>query len=446
MSTETVRRAAAAAAAVEEFERRILFSTYVVTGASDAPGTVTPAGSGRYVATTLRAAVTAANAQSGADVIMFAPAAAGTIALRSGELVVSDDLTIQGLGANAQSVDGGGASRVFDVRPGVTASINDLTVANGRSQFTGGGGIRNEGTLALRRVSVVNNTAADADGGGVFNVGSLSVLDSTFSGNTATSGGGLFNGGAATVVNSTFAGNTADFGGGLYNRDGATLLVANSTVSGNRANQRGGGIASPLNDPVNTPPGTRLNNTIVAGNTFDPSMTESAANPLGPDLYGFFDGASSNNLVGSLGFAKGLDPAKNRLGSIENQTPKIDPLLSSLAYYGGTTQTMPPRTGSPAIDAGNNALVPAGILTDQRGLARIAGARLDIGSVETAAPTPPPPTGGGTGGTGGGSPGGSDTGGGAGHEDDDDKGKPEKKGKGKEKEKVKKPKKHKRKG
>src|SRR5207237_10736372 len=122
---------------------------------------------------------------------------------------------------------------------------------------------------------------------------------------------------------------------------------------GNRANQRGGGIGSPLNDPSTTPAGTRLNNTIVAGNTFDPSFTESAADPRGPDLYGYFDPAGSNNLVRSVGFAKVPDPSHNLHGSIENRTPKIDALLSPLGYHGGTTQVMPPKPGSPAINGGN---------------------------------------------------------------------------------------------
>jgi hypothetical protein len=346
------------------------------------------------VARTLRAAVNAANANADADVIVISPLIRGSIALTGGELAIQHDLTIRGSGANRQSIDAGGASRVFNVRPGANATLTGVTVANGRSAGTGGGAIRNEGTLTLRGVTVRNSTTSDADGGGLFNVGTATVADSTFSGNTATSGGGLFNGGTATVVNSTFAGNTADFGGGLYDRDGAALRVSDSTVSGNRANQRGGGIASPLNDPSSTPAGTRLNNTIVAGNSFDPSFTESAADPHGPDLYGYFDAASSNNLIGSLGFAKGMDPSRNLLGSIENRTPKIDALLSPLGYYGGTTQTMPPKPGSRAINAGNNALVPAGVAADQRGLPRILGGTVDIGSVETTPPAPPPAGGG----------------------------------------------------
>jgi hypothetical protein len=382
-------------ATVESFEQRLLYSTYLVTGSSDTPGRVVRVLPGAYLATTLRAAVNAANAGSDADTIVISPTV-GTIALTGGELAVTHDLAIQGVGANRQAIDAGGTSRVFNVRPGVSATIGDVTIANGNSLGTGGGDVRNEGTLTLRRVTVRAGAAGDGDGGGVFSTGTLTVRDSTFSGNTATSGGGLFNAGAATVVNSTFSANTADFGGGLYNRDGATLLVSNSTVSANRANQHGGGIASTLDDPSATSAGTRLNNTIVAGNTYDPSLTETPANPIGPDLYGFFDPASSNNLIGSLGFAKGLDASKNQLGSIENGTPKIDPMLSPLGYYGGTTRTMPPKRGSRAIDAGSNALVPPGTPTDQRGLPRIRGGRVDIGSVETSpVVTPPPPTTGG---------------------------------------------------
>ena len=38
---------------------------------------------------------------------------------------------------------------------------------------------------------------------------------------------------------------------------------------------------------------------------------------------------------------------------------------------------------SPAIDAGNNALIPAGVTTDQRGFARIVNGTVDIGAFET---------------------------------------------------------------
>src|SRR5262249_17954256 len=55
------------------------------------------------------------------------------------------------------------------------------------------------------------------------------------------------------------------------------------------------------------------------------------------------------------------------------------PLLAPLANYGGTTQTMPPLPGSPAIDGCTGG---TSFATDQRGKPRIAGAFADIGAVE----------------------------------------------------------------
>jgi len=53
-----------------------------------------------------------------------------------------------------------------------------------------------------------------------------------------------------------------------------------------------------------------------------------------------------------------------------------------LGNYGGPTQTMLPAAASPAINAGSNALVPAGLLVDQRGMPRIFGTSVDIGADE----------------------------------------------------------------
>ena len=47
-----------------------------------------------------------------------------------------------------------------------------------------------------------------------------------------------------------------------------------------------------------------------------------------------------------------------------------DPKLLPLANNGGPTQTLALLGSSPALDAGSNALIPAGVTTDQRGVAR----------------------------------------------------------------------------
>jgi CSLREA domain-containing protein len=80
-------------------------------------------------------------------------------------------------------------------------------------------------------------------GAGIFNYGTLVVLNSTFSGNTAENGGGICSLGTLTVNNSTFSGNSAATGGGIANS--GTLNVTNSTFSTNTAEILGGGIYSP---------------------------------------------------------------------------------------------------------------------------------------------------------------------------------------------------------
>ena len=248
------RRATACRLQVEVLEGRCLPSTYTVTNLLDSgPGS-------------LREAVTAANANPGADAINFATT--GTIALTSGQLDITDSLTIDGPGANALTVSGNDASRVFDVVGGVDASseitvaIAGLTVAHGRA--TVGGGIRNSAFSDLTLASVVLSenvaiggptAAVNARGGAVHSDGSgasLSVVDSWVIGNTADgrpnatrgSGGGLsVIGGHLNVVGCTVADNLSfggsptisGAGGGMSVAVGATATVAGSTIRDNRS-------------------------------------------------------------------------------------------------------------------------------------------------------------------------------------------------------------------
>ena len=88
---------------VEALEDRTVPSTFLVTTTAD-----NGAGS-------LRSALLAANAVSGADTILFSSSVHGTITLTSGELSITDDLTIAGPGADRLSVSGNDASRVFHI-------------------------------------------------------------------------------------------------------------------------------------------------------------------------------------------------------------------------------------------------------------------------------------------------------------------------------------------
>ena len=97
------------------------------------------------------------------------------------------------------------------------------------------------------------------------------------------------------------------------------------------------------------------------------------------NLGGLAPVGSGGNLVGSG--AVGLDPADNLINV-------HDPMLGPLQDNGGSTLTMAPLPGSPAIDAGVFLLsMPA---TDQAGNPRVQGPTPDVGAIEITEATPAP--------------------------------------------------------
>ena len=123
---------------------------------------------------------------AGADVIVFQQGLTGTIALTGGELDITDDLKINGPGADKLTVSGNNTSRIFQVESGETVRISGLTIAGGHVDSGNGGGIENFGTLTVSDSVVAGNSAQL--GGGLENEigGTATVLDSTFTGNSAT--------------------------------------------------------------------------------------------------------------------------------------------------------------------------------------------------------------------------------------------------------------------
>ena len=87
------------------------------------------------------------------------------------------------------TVSGGNASRVFQVDPGVTASISGLTITGGQTA-SNGGGLYNSGhdhaDRLHRQRQHRRHGSGTAQGGGIYNSGTLSLTNSTISGNRAS--------------------------------------------------------------------------------------------------------------------------------------------------------------------------------------------------------------------------------------------------------------------
>src|SRR5271156_5336836 len=313
-------------------------STYTVTNTRDDGST----GS-------LRWAIMQANADANPpSTINFQSGLTGTITLTSALPAITANVTITGPGEGSLTVSGNNSATVgtiFTIETGVTASISGLNIENGNSGAGNGGGILNNGTLTVISCTISNNSGGE--GGGIRNNGTLTLMSSTVSGNTTAGfGGGIGNDSTLTVVNSTFSGNSApgNDGGAISNT--GTLTVTNSTFSANSA-YIGGGI-----DNAST---LTMTNSIVAGNTA----------PLG-------DGDINQEGTYTDGG-----------GNVVSPTNPIN--LAPLGNYGGTTQTMLPLPGSPAICVGNKTGAPT---TDQRGFTTGAAAyctsgKIDSGAVQT---------------------------------------------------------------
>ena len=346
-------------------EDRVVLSptVFTVTSVGDSPGDPYTATSGD-----LRYCVELANSISNPDgsLIQFEPSVFDvprTIVLDiadNGGLAIESNVTIDGPGASLLTLTVSGAGpppRYIEasvITVNATATISGLTIANGYA--ANGGAIYNDGTATLDDVTISGNSSAYA-GGGVWNDGIATLTDCTISGNSAVIGGGIDNyGGGAILTNCTISGNSA--GGGIANYGNATLT--NCTISGNSACD------------IATEGNMTLNNTIVADS------------PNGQDIYWSFGGhnynvSGHNNLIdGSASYSGGL------INGVDGNIVGANAMLAPLGNYGGPTQTMALLPGSPAIDAGNTALIPTGTTTDQRGLPRVVDSSVDIGAFESS--------------------------------------------------------------
>jgi predicted outer membrane repeat protein len=380
-----------------------LFALSTLSAGSATAATFTVSNCADSGAGSLRQAVINANGAAGADTITFA-VSCSPITLTSGQLTITDSVTITGPGAAALTVSGNNASRIFEINgSGITVGISGLTITGGNDGPGGGILITTASAINIDSVVVTGNTSSD-DGGGIYHTnygGLLTLTNSTISNNSAgADGGGVNLYSSAVIRNTTISGNTAQSaGGGLVaylDNPGTTLLIENSTISGNTkttASRAGGGMRISTDNPgnsvtirdstiVNNTSSTTgggisayqpylnltITNTVIAGN--------SAASGT-PDLDRISASPQVLNVTYSLVQGGGGAINGANVGNIFGVPAGLGPLANN----GGPTLTQLPLPGSPVINAGDPAFVPPPA-TDQRGQPRVQGGRIDIGSVE----------------------------------------------------------------
>jgi CSLREA domain-containing protein len=361
---------------------------------------------------TLRAAIQEANALEGADTVSIPGGmytltmeGAGEDAAASGDLDITDALTITGAGMDKTFIDANSLDRAFHVSaslilsdvtiknglasPGgamlvtIYASINRVAFEDNRttsfneSNETGGAVfVSVEGSADIAQSQFTRNFAYFG-GGAVSNTyaSSFSIVDSTFTSNSSTYGGGALypNGGSATIKNSTFVDNSADTGGAIHSNSDS-VEVTNSTFVWNSAVNHGAIDA-------------RLGTVTVNNSTFSGNTASGFGDTLGDQPAQGGSLQVGNSIISADGFdncdGSVVDLGNNVSWPLDNDCPgaQNDPRLDSLANNGGPTQTIALLAGSPAIDAGNNNTCA---VTDQRGVTRPQGEACDIGAFEVA--------------------------------------------------------------
>ena len=333
-------------------------------------------------------------AQSG-DTIDLTRLTCSTISLTTGELLVRvNDLTLQGPGANALTIDGSQMDRhayaaIEHIGKG-TLRIDALRVTDSTATYEFSPNPRACISSYFGAVNLTRSIVTQCSQGGVSSAngfyardstisnsyqgvqtldGNVSINNSTISGNHGSNRCvglriGRFETSATTtgtvlISNSTISGNYATSSPGYAGYGAAGCIfrsatISNSTVAFNNAS----GVHAGLGGLLILAPRATIESSIFAKNGGGDLSTQVAAQISG-----------RNNLVMEAN------------ASVPADTITADPMLLPLANNGGPTWTHALSPGSPAIDAGNNSAVLA---TDQRGTgyARVAGLRADIGAFE----------------------------------------------------------------
>ncbi|HET8899476.1 MAG TPA: right-handed parallel beta-helix repeat-containing protein [Rhodanobacteraceae bacterium] len=287
------------------------------------------------------------------------------------------------ISGNTASDDEGGG---INVGYAATLTVSD-SVISGNTADSDGGGVYglNYSAVSIERSTISGNRTNGGEGGGIYveSDSTLTLRDATISGNWSDGdGGGVYvsRDAAATLINTTVTGNHATgYGGGVY-AEAAVLTLAGATITGNSSDVDGGGVFL----ESATYATLVINNTILSGNTA-PTDVDFGSRAGGGGYYATTAPTTVTIASSLLGTAMQASYTGN--GNVFSDSPG----LGALTNNGGLTATMLPQAGSPAIDAGNNALVPSGVSTDQRGtgFARIANGTVDIGAVEVQAAVVP---------------------------------------------------------
>ncbi|WP_013325039.1 beta strand repeat-containing protein [Gloeothece verrucosa] len=317
---------------------------------------------------------------------------------------------------NNTATSGGGA--IFNAG---NATFNNTTFGNNTALY--GGAIFNSSNSPIFNTATFTSNIASGLGGAIYNDISNSTLNNvTFAQNRATNNGGAIynsrsrstitqgsfqdnrasNGGAISnenlsdnlsLTNVSFILNRADggLGGAIYNVNSNNLQITNNTFSRNAA-ANGGAIYQIQNGPYSNPVISTIVNTTFSGNS-----ANSGSALFTTESYGYNYSTTLRNSIiwdnGGTAIDNGTRAtitATNNIAQGGQFGTNVDPL-----FVDPINHDLRLQSGSPAINAGSNAALPAdtrdldkdgntteAIPLDIARNPRVNGTNVDIGAYE----------------------------------------------------------------
>jgi hypothetical protein len=248
---------------------------------------------------------------------------------------VLDGFTVRAGNASGGSTEDQKGGGIYNT--GTPRLANLLVTAN--SAALGGGGMYNDTASPV----LVNVTFFDNDtngsGGAIYNESSNpKIYSASFLANSASNGGAVYNDfSSPEIVSAMFRANTATNGGAIYNTNSSAMNLVNASLSGNSAGTGGGIFNTGFSNP-------NVRNSILWGN-FASEGPQIRVNSGSFGLQQSLIEGGCPPLVGCTGTTLTLDPLFVDPDGTDNIPGTLDDNLRL-------------QFSSPAIDAGNNNLVP----------------------------------------------------------------------------------------
>ncbi len=322
----------------------------------------------------------------------------------TGDLTGNDNGTVTNMADNSHHVVVGSSvlnTAILDGFRIVGGYANGATASN----YDKGGGllILTSGNPTIRNCKFIGNRCTFGGGAGYIYQAQAVFTDCEFTDNVGGSYGGAFDTNATTVKweRCTFTNNQAARAGAIESYGSSQTTITNCLFRLNKATSTnsGGAVWMGTTSTVTVRDSTFYGNTTTAssgGGFYNTSGTGSIANCIFWGNTGS-GGATANNQVTAAGGTNTVSYSLVQGGATGTGNLTADPQFVSAAN--GDFQL---QLTSPAIDAGSNTLIPAGVTLDLASRTRRVDITtvadtgvgtapvVDMGAFETPAPPPPP--------------------------------------------------------